>query len=131
MDCVQCHAAINQYIDGELRAPAVAEFQGHLSFCTGCAAELGDLSVLRRGLAFLGEVEAAVPGGFADGVMAAVAALREPRVRGRLREMAGRAGVTALPAGRRAVAVSALATMAAVAIGLEARHLRRHKEAKA
>lgn len=131
MDCTQCHTAINRYVDGELRASAVAEFQAHLSFCPGCAAELRDLSAVRSGLALLGEIELPVPEGFADEVMIAIDSRPEPGMREKLRELAGRAGLPALPAGRRAVALSALATVAALAVGLEARHLRRHKEVKA
>jgi anti-sigma factor RsiW len=129
MDCAQCHRAINDFIDGELGQAAVAEFQEHLSFCADCGAELRDLSTLRLSLAQLGELELAVPEGFADEVMAAVAALPEPGLRDRVRELSERAGLPALPARRRAVAVSALAGIAAVAIGLEARHLRHHREA--
>jgi anti-sigma factor RsiW len=131
MDCTQCHTAINRYVDGELGPPAVAEFQAHLSFCPSCAAELRDLSVVRRGLALLGEIELPAPEGFANEVMMAIDSQRELARREKLRKLAGRAGMPALPAGRRAVALSALATVAALAIGLEARHLRRQKEARA
>ena len=95
------------------------------------AADLRDLDTLRLGLARLGEIEIDVPDGFADKVMAAVAVLPAPGLRDRLRELSARAGSAAMPAHRRAVALSAAAGLAAVAVGLEARHLRRHKEAKA
>ena len=104
------------------------------------AAELRDMSTLRRGLARLGEIEMDAPDGFADKVMAAVAVLPAPGLRDRLRELGVRAGLAAVPAHRRAVAMSvhrravtlsAVAGLVAVAVGLEARHLRRHKEVKA
>ena len=105
-----------------------------------CAAELRDLNTLRLGLAGLGEIEIDVPDGFADKVMAAVAALPAPALRDKIRELSERAGSAAVPIRRRAVAISAhrravtlsaVAGLVAVAAGLEARHLRRHKEAKA
>jgi len=95
------------------------------------AAELRDMSTLRRGLARLGEIEMDAPDGFADKVMAAVAVLPAPGLRDRLRELGVRAGSAAAPAHRRAATLSAVAGLVAVAVGLEARHLRRHKEVKA
>jgi hypothetical protein len=105
-----------------------------------CAAELRDLNTLRLGLARLGEIEMDVPDGFADRVMAAVAALPAPVLRDRIRRLGVYAGSAVVPvrqraaamsAHRRAVTLSAVAGLVAVAAGLEARHLRRHKEAKA
>lgn len=104
------------------------------------APELRDLNTLRLGLARLGEIEIDVPDGFADKVMATVAALPAPGLRDKLRGLGVHAGsavvpvrrrAAAMPAHRRAVALSAVAGLVAVAAGLEARHLRRHKEAKA
>jgi anti-sigma factor RsiW len=127
MDCTRSHTLINQYIDAELDDAMVAESQAHVSLCADCAAELRDLSTLRMGLAGLGELEIDAPNGFADEVMAAVAALPALDLRDKLRELSERVGLSAVPAHRRAVALSAIAGLAAVAVGLEARHLRRHK----
>ena len=131
MDCTRGHALINQYIDAELDDAAMAEFQMHVDSCADCAAELCDLSELRLGLTSLGEIEISPPDGFAAEVMLAVAALPAPGLRDKLRELSERAGLAAVPAHRRAVTLSAVAGLAAVAVGLEARHLRRHKEVKA
>ena len=91
-----------------------------------CAAELRDLSTLRRGLARLGELEIDVPEGFADKVMATVATLPAPGLRDKLRTLSARASLADVPAHRRAVTLSAVAGLVAVAVGLEARHMRRH-----
>ena len=96
-----------------------------------CAAELRDLSTLRRGLACLGEIEIDVPEGFADKVMAAVATLPAPGLRDKLRTLSARASLRAVPVHRRAGTLSAVAGLAAIVVGLEARHLRRHKEVEA
>jgi hypothetical protein len=69
-----------------------------------------------------------------------VAALPAPGLRDKIRGLGVHAGSAVVPvrrraaamsAHRRAVTLSAVAGLAAVAVGLEARHLRRHKEAKA
>lgn len=128
MDCMQCHAVINQYIDGELGGAMAAEFQAHLTVCVDCAEELHDLSALRLGLAHLGDLELGLPDDFAAEVMAAVASLPDPGLRDRVRELGERIGLVAMPARRRTVALSALTGIAAVAVGLEALNLRRHRE---
>jgi anti-sigma factor RsiW len=78
MDCVRCREVIHGYIDGELDDAQVVEFQRHLSFCEGCAAELEGLAAARGVLGATREVTVDVPAGFADRVMAAVEAQPEP-----------------------------------------------------
>jgi anti-sigma factor RsiW len=78
MDCVRFREVIQRYVDGELGDADVALFQKHLSFCPACAAELDEISAVRNALAACGDVEAAVPVGFADRVCAAAASLPEP-----------------------------------------------------
>ncbi|MGO8685300.1 MAG: anti-sigma factor family protein [Thermoleophilia bacterium] len=131
MDCIQCHAVINQYIDGELGGAMAAEFQAHQSVCADCAEELRDLSALRLGLAHLGDLELELPANFAAEVMTAVASLPDPRLRDKVRELGERIGLVAMPARRRTVALSALTGIAAVVVGLEALYLRRHGEVEA
>jgi anti-sigma factor RsiW len=80
MDCVRFREVIQRYVDGELGDAGVAWFQKHLSFCPSCAAELAEVSAVRKALSACGEVTAAVPVGFADRVCAAAASRPQPSV---------------------------------------------------
>jgi hypothetical protein len=105
-----------------------AEFQAHLAVCADCAEELHDFSALRLGLAHLADLELDLPDDFAAQVMAAVASLPDSGLRDKVRELSERISLISMPARRRTVALSALTGIAAVAVGLEALNLRRHRE---
>ncbi|HSL94690.1 MAG TPA: anti-sigma factor [Thermoleophilia bacterium] len=78
MECTHCHGQLNRYIDGELGYVEVAELQQHLGFCPDCAAELRELSALRGTLAAWGGTALAPSPGFAERVMAGLAAEPAP-----------------------------------------------------
>ena len=128
MDCSRFREHIQRFVDGELPDPLVAEFQSHLSFCGECAAELRDGAVRGPGA---GARRAGPP------PASPIASWRRRR---RCRGRRGWVGSRRLPTrarlpraamvSTRTIVCSALA-LAAVAIGLETRHRRRSREAKA
>jgi anti-sigma factor RsiW len=131
MDCSRFREHIQRFVDGELPDPLVAKFQAHLSFCGECAAELRELGAVRGSLAAWGAAELAAPAGFADRLMAAAQTLPRPTRMGRLTSLVERVRLPrAAMVSTRTIVCSALA-LAAVAIGLETRHRRRSREAKA
>jgi len=141
MDCGYFHQRIDDFIDGELGYLEVAELQQHLSFCPVCVEELAQMSEVRGALAGWGRLELAPPPGFAERVTAAVeleqaADAARPFGRavddalGRLDETLGR---VPLPGGRTIPVKNVIGwgiAAAAVAIGLERRHVRRSRELK-
>jgi anti-sigma factor RsiW len=141
MDCSVYHEAINRYVDGDVSDAEVARFQAHLSFCPDCAAELRELSHVRTALGQWGAVELSPPAGFATRVLAAEE--RRPAdergdtadapasTAGSLKDGAKRVR-PALPASLPARVLTLIALVAAaLAVGLETRHLIRSREVKA
>jgi anti-sigma factor RsiW len=128
MDCSQCREVTHRYIDGELDGRDVAEFQDHVGFCPDCALELKELGAVRVRLGALPGIAQAAPVGFADRVLDAIAQHPAPAFAERLADAVERARLPRrLSPPTRTLAYSALA-LAAVAIGLETRHLRRSRE---
>jgi anti-sigma factor RsiW len=78
MECGYCHGQLNRYIDGELGYVEVAELQQHLSFCPDCASELRELSDVRTTMAAWGRTMLAPSPGFAERVLATIAAEPAP-----------------------------------------------------
>ena len=139
MDCSYSSERINNFIDGELGYLEVAELQGHLSFCADCSAELAQLSEVRGALAAWGRLELAPPPGFAERVMAAVELEPAPgaaksfgrAVDDALDKLDETLGRIPLPGGHTIPVKNVIGwgvAAAAVAIGLERRHLRRSRE---
>jgi len=139
MDCSYSRERINNFIDGELGYLEVAELQGHLSFCADCSAELAQLSEVRGALAAWGRLELAPPPGFAERVMAAVELEPAPgaaksfgrAVDDALDKLDETLGRIPLPGGHTIPVKNVIGwglAAAAVAIGLERRHLRRSRE---
>ncbi len=128
MDCSQCREVIHRYIDGELDGREVAEFQDHVGFCPDCALELKELAAVRVRLGALPGIARTAPVGFADRVLGAIALHPAPTLAERLAGVTERARLPRrLSPPTRTLAYSALA-LAAVAISLETRHLRRSRE---
>jgi anti-sigma factor RsiW len=131
MDCSQCREVIHRYIDGELEGAEVAELEQHFESCPDCALEKKELVAARLRLGDLAGIAPAVPVGFTDRVLSAIALNPAPTLAERLAGVAGRARLRRrLWPPTRTLAYSALA-LAAVAIGLETRHLRRSREVNA
>jgi len=70
--CDDYAATLDLFVDGELTPAEMADVQAHLDTCPGCRAYVDDAMALRA--AFPDVEETVVPEGFADSVMAAVAA---------------------------------------------------------
>lgn len=70
--CNDYVALLDLFVDGELTPAEMADVQAHLDTCPGCRAYVDDALALRA--AFPDVEETVVPEGFAEGVMAAVAA---------------------------------------------------------
>jgi len=128
MDCVRCREVIQRYIDDDLSDAQVVEFQRHLSFCEGCAAELEGLAGARAVLGATRQVTVDVPAGFADRVMAAIDAQPEPTwVERKLSAATGGVLPGRVPRRIRHYAYYAL-VIAAVAIGLQRKYGRKEPE---
>jgi anti-sigma factor RsiW len=131
MDCSQCREVIHRQIDGELDGAEAVELAQHLESCADCALEEKELTAARLRLSDLAAIAPAVPVGFADRVLSAIALNPQATLAERLAGVAGRARLPRrLSPPVRTLAYSALA-LAAVAIGLESRHLRRSREVNA
>jgi anti-sigma factor RsiW len=129
MDCSQCREVIHRQIDGELEHAEAAELAQHREYCADCALEEKELAAARVRLGELAAIAPAVPG--ADRVLSAIALNPQATLAERIAGVAGRARLSRrLSPPVRTLAYSALA-LAAVAVGLETRHLRRSREVNA
>lgn len=70
--CNNYAALLDLFVDGELTPAEMADVQAHLDTCPGCRAYVDDALTMRA--AFPEVEDTVVPAGFAEGVMAAVAA---------------------------------------------------------
>jgi len=59
MQCEEVREQIAEHVNGELREPALSQFEQHLRVCDGCRAEAADLKMLWTDL---GSIPAAEPG---------------------------------------------------------------------
>ena len=130
MDCVRFREVIQRYVDGELGDADVALFQKHLSFCPACASELDEISAVRNALAACGDVEAAVPVGFADRVCAAAASQPEPSVLERALSSATGGMLPGRLSRRARRYVYGALVIVAVAVGWGRAHERKQREVK-
>ena len=70
--CNDYAALLDLFVDGELTPAEMADVQAHLDGCPGCRAYVDDALAMRA--AFPEVEDTVIPEGFADSVMAAVAA---------------------------------------------------------
>ncbi len=70
--CTEYAALLDLFVDGELTAAEMADVQAHLDTCPGCRAYVEDALEIRAAFPEVEDVE--VPAGFAEGVMARIAA---------------------------------------------------------
>ena len=83
--CNDYAALLDLFVDGELTPAEMADVQAHLDTCPGCRAYVDDALAVRA--AFPDVEETVVPEGFAEGVMAAVAASAKKTVKKKNRWM--------------------------------------------
>lgn len=75
--CEEYAALLDAFIDGECSETETARVREHLSVCDGCSAYVQDGLLMRSAFPCADDTE--VPGGFAEGVMAAIRVDAAPR----------------------------------------------------